>query len=674
MVGSNGRRKFGAAEPFVKIANASGALKTYVLAEVGGKPVYSSSTRALENAPSDDFAIELKADGQPLGRRCPNSFNCLATVKERLYPRPTISEVSGVDGLGGLSSFEGNSDNLYIVGATLNDNTTINISKWQLADPPVFRSAFTELTLPFISGDRIGAPPAYLYSARMAGYHWMLPVNNGTRMMVLDAIGAGAAADTWTLATIDKAGTGEDGAKFLMTLPSGKGVRAVADNIDGGFGFTSLANARISILPAGSDAETVGNWGAGFPVGAESLKIVSLTAFDELIVVGKTDGYYAAVVLSDGSLDWRTLLPDAWQPDYGATSWAKPIVWHNWLLLPTPNELWMHDLQRAIPAGPETSSYIFEDEVAFDGITPRFGTFKALAHGGKWLYGLYMRGSGASSVYYLMAAREREAGDEGEGPLAWFVINKIAAGIQSLGEFLHIQRNGTGGPQILFGRRMAVANDTLYHMRLGQDRGPYRKDGHWGEISGSGDHWFEEHQLPSSAVMREAVIEIGESDANLVWSPIYTRDGGAVASLTGTTISGSVFWTPGGDDQSRRWFFGIRWAASGSWTTSKARVPHFRRMTIHGTFIPDVGDALLMVVDVAATVQRRGGKISEKAIYDELKALRNPATAAARAFVDVFGVTGTIIVQSTEEKAPSKMAALEHREVMTLRGILQEYA
>lgn len=184
-----------------------------------------------------------------------------------------------------------------------------------------------------------------------------------------------------------------------------------------------------------------------------------------------------------------------------------------------------------------------------------------------------------------------------------------------------------------------------------------------------GQHWFGEEMFPSTVLLREAEIHLGEEDAEITWTPIYSIDGATQIALGGRTTSGSVFWTPGSNDQGGRIFFGIKFACSAAWSESQARVPFLHHMTVYGTYLPDVSDNLEFVIDIQATATRR--RVSPKSVHDTLKGFRN---AGAKTWTDPNGSTGYISIDSAEHGAPEKMAAMEGRDVMTLRGQLVEYA
>jgi hypothetical protein len=660
------RRRFGATEPTVKIAG-----KSYVLAQQQGRPVYSSGTRAIEGAPSDDFEIRLENDGRGVGRSSPLSRNCLPTFEKRIYPRPKLRSAVLTNWTGSDPprwSFEAQDANgkwyLFVIGPGFVSKVELGIA----ANPTVHTTEGPFLAgppAPWNANDRLGQP-AYMFSARMGGFRWMVPLNNGDRFAVLDSVGINGAANVWTIATINKAGTGEDGALAFLTLPSGKAVRAVADNGNAG-------TAKISILTASADAETVGNWGGAFPVDAEGFRILALMAFDETVIVKKQNGYFTAIEQGNGTIAYRTLLPDAEfaeiQPQ-GRENSGRPIVWHGKMLLPTPTDFWTHNLVNASPAGPDAISYNPEDEEVFDYLTARFGRVGAVSHGGKWLYAAYEK----LDVVYILAATENDSGDSRDGALLYFpIVFQDTSRAAPQPRFLHRMRNTDSIYLILAWTEETGANQwTIYSLMLGGDSGPYAKPGYWGEPSSSGDHWFEEQPFTTDVLLREVYLEISRSSVTpdeISWRPVYALDGGAKQTLSSRNTSGTVFFTPGSNDRGRRAFFGAEWVTTAGWTAGAIdRVPYLRSMTVRGSYLPDVSDPLQFVVDVARTAARR--RISRKAVLDELHGYRS----SRQTWTDPTGAAGHIRIQSTEETAPRRAASLEGLDVVTVKGMLIEYS
>jgi hypothetical protein len=643
-----------------------------VLAQQQGRPVYSSGTRAIEGAPSDDFEIRLENDGRGIGRSSPLSRNCLTVFEKRIYPRPAVGSLTltgwdtGSTAAPPRFSFEAQDANgdwyLFVIGDKF-------VAKLSVPNaPPVFQTlegpGVAGPPAPWNANDRLGQP-AYMFSARMGGFRWMVPLNNGTRFAVLDTVGIGAAANTWTIATIDKAVTGEDGAAHFLNLPSGKAARAVADNGAGGI-------AKISILNASADAETVGNWGGAFPVDSEGFRILGLLAFDETIVVKKQNGYFTAIEQGNGTLAYRTLLPDAEFAEVVEAALevsGKPIVWHGRMLLPTPSDFWMHNLVNAVPAGPDALAYNAEDEQAFGANTVRFGRLPTTTHGGKWLYALYEK----QPLVVVLAATENDSGDSRDGALLFFPIWTSSGEVNPQPRLIHCIRNDVlDAPVLVWSFFDADGLWKLYHTRLGKDRGPYRPSGSWGTPSSSGDHWFDEEAFNSEVLFREVYLEMSPASATpteFSWRPVYALDGGAKQTLSSRNTSGAVFFTPGSNDRGRRAFFGAEWVTTGGWTAGVlTRVPYLRSMTVRGSYLPDVSDPLQFVVDVARTAARR--RISRKAVLDELHGYRS----SRQTWTDPTGAAGHIRIQSTEETAPRRAASLEGLDVVTVKGMLVEYS
>jgi hypothetical protein len=654
------RRRFGATEPVVKIGG-----KTYVLAVQQGRPVFSSGTRAIEGVPSDDFEIRLENDGRGFSQENPHTDDSSNFVPGRVYPHVGVTNVNlGTSVATDIPrwAFETQDANgtwyLLIISHQ-------HVYKLELSATPVLRT--TEgpgeagPPAPWNASDRLGQP-AFMFSARMGGFRWMVPLNNGTRFAVLDTVGVGAAANTWTVATIDKAGTGEDGALAFLTLPSGKAVRAVADSGNPGV-------AKISILTASADAETAGNWGAAFPVDAEGFRILNLIAFDETIIVRKQNGYFAAVEQGNGTLGWRTLLPDSAGAEVAAAgqeSVGGGIVWHGQMVLPTASDLWLHNLVAAGVASPSAVDWTPEDDIAFNAQSIRFGRITALAHGGKWLFAAYERVN--NSLTALLAARENVAGRPDQGKLSWFTLkgpDTPASGRR----LVYVHQNGVSAPRLVW---TALVQDwEVFFRALSPNRDPHVYSGSWGQASQSGDYWFGEQVFGSTALLREVLMEIGRpinTPDEIGWRPLVSRDGGAAETLGQLSSTGAVFWTPGTNDTCRRAYFGVRWTATAGWNPVNALPPYLRSMTVRGSYLPDVSDPVQFTIDIEATARRR--HLSRKAVIDELRGYRS----SRQPWTDPNGQSGHIKVTDTTEGAPARAGSLEGLDVLTVKAMLVEYS
>jgi len=658
------RRRFGASEPTVKIDG-----KSYVLAQQSGRPVFASGTRVIEGAPSDDFELKYDDWSMGLGSRMPTSIQCLTTVRNRLYPRPTIKSLTISANDDFRWSFEeqdgANNWYLYLISPK-------RIVKIELLAAPLVREIIDLAGAPFVVGDIFGQP-VKMRSTRMAGLRWMVPGGNGNRFFVLDTVADFPATDVWTAITAVV-----DGATHFVQLPSGRIMRSTA--VAG-----ALEAADISILPAGADAETDANWGANFAVDSPNSRIRSLMAFDELVVIGKNNGYFTAIENTDGTISYRSLLTETSFNEnnptagFGGDSFVGGTVWHSRMYLPTPYGPWRHNVYSALPVGTDVSDYAPEDEPAFFLNTPRYGVQPSFAHGGKWLYAPYNRDdtSGSLNDVWLLAARDRQSDDDIERELTWSAIDRFRpTSVLGRCQLFHIQRNGPSAPRLfmLVKGEPSGAETSLRYMLLGPDAGPVRRNGgEWGEVSDGGNNevWNKEEVFPSNALLREVRLLVGRTATGMTWHVRCQRDSNAVESVGGGGLSntGSLFWTPGTADTARRLYMAVGWHTDGTYAVAQNQAPHLREMRVYGTYLPDVSDDLQFVIDVGGTAKRR--RVSEKSVRDALRALRN---AGAKAWVDPYGTGGQVLVSATSDQAPKKMAALEMMEVVTVRGTLLEYS
>jgi hypothetical protein len=646
------RRKFGSAEPTVKIDG-----KSYVLATQNARPVFSSGTRAIEGAPSDDDRVIWNDWSQGAGINLYRAAGLLATEKGRLIASPTANELTTTVTRPVRHWFEeqDSGGRWYLFAITDQNVVKIDLG----VDPPVIRKTYTLATAGFNANDRLGKPIKALNAGTVGIY---IPVNNGDRIVRLTVPvtvndGVGVTDDTFTAFT-----TVLKGAAHFRQMASGKVIRAVSSHTAAVFGN----RAQISILSDPANFESDAAWGADFNMDNQTRWILGLANLDELIVVGKQNGWFAYTENADGTLTSRNLLPDAEFDEItalGSESFHGGYVWHNYLMLPTPFAFWRHTLAIASPVGPDVLPSITGDENISD---PRFGVAPAGAAAGAWQYIPYNH---PTDGFYIYAGRERRPNEDSVLPIIWHPFHAhMDAGARC--ESIHIQRNGTGAPRLWHQKLLAGTQRIMYHP-LGKDGGPFGGGSYSSASQAATDNHahFMPVQLPSQVLLREVRYEIEEGDAQFFWSCYAKLDGAAAAQVGGSelTATGSLFWAT--DTKCRRLMLRPSYRTSGSYTPVRARPPRLMKVTVEFTFLPDVSDDLQFVVDVAATAMRR--HVSEKKVRDDLRALRN---AGAKSWIDVYGQSGTVNIAATSDQAPKRMAALEIMDVVSVKATLMEYS
>ena len=88
---------------------------------------------------------------------------------------------------------------------------------------------------------------------------------------------------------------------------------------------------------------------------------------------------------------------------------------------------------------------------------------------------------------------------------------------------------------------------------------------------------------------------------------------------------------------------------------------------MHGYYLPDVSDPINFTVDVMRTAERR--KVSLGSVRSELQGYRS----AAQSWVDPYGTSGALLVQSTQDGAPAKAAGIHGEQFIQVSAMLLEY-
>jgi hypothetical protein len=352
--------------PYIKIAG-----KPYVVAlGPNGRPMYASSTRITQAVPSDDFELPIN-DFSELGRGFYAGSGFTTVVPGKLYPSPAKTTISATTLSAHMRFWFETGDYLFAIAALNIFKFDISVNPPVLkrvygsklggngrayGQPAQMYTARASLGyhwyVPNTDGtgavhslDTVGNESSVAYSpaATLNGTidasaitvvytgtantillddviiidsERMLVVGQSTNSVTVTRAWAAttaashttgvaitkATADTWTNVT-----TLTNNASNFLQMPDGKVWLST------GFYDGAVAENRATVraLVAGSDCEVNASWGSELPVGDQTSAIISLLNYDELLIVGKQDGWYAAQLNTDSTLRWRSLLPDA---------------------------------------------------------------------------------------------------------------------------------------------------------------------------------------------------------------------------------------------------------------------------------------------------------------------------------------------------------------------------
>ena len=457
------------------------------------------------------------------------------------------------------------------------------------------------------------------------------------------------------------------GASHFRVLPSGKIWRSLASHSSGTFNNT----AKVSALVTTTAFETDANWGQDFPTDDQSIWISDLLSWDELLVIRKQNGWFTALENVDGSITWRSVLPDGEfreSATYANEKATPGTVWQGQLMLPSPNGLSRHRGFAAAPKGPDTIRANIGDLPSVPHV--RFGYVANPVACGRWLHAIYRDKSqtvGSTSLVY--------AETEGEDLrwYEWFDPIELYAGEGAY--LLCRQFNGDGAPRLWW-----ATGSYLHCVPLSQDLDLFTGTGSapgnlYGEsangasTSNSGKAYHSQVMLPSRALFRELRLVIEKGAANWTWGLSAIIDGANEASIGSTlTASGSIFWTAGTNDEGQT----IAPIITLTYTSQTSNnPPRLRRATLEGYYLPDVGDTVSMTIDLTKTATER--KMTVGAVRAELLALRS----AAYNFVDPWQATTTpqvLLVRDVQGAAPTKIAGEQGQAFALVTGEILEYA
>src|SRR3990167_670981 len=462
--------------------------KSYYLALKGSEPIYGTGTRALQDVPSDHWRLVYDDFSRGVGADFLTGDDFLTTVKGKLYPRPAVTTIDYVEagyfhdwfesgnylyaltsgkihkfdisvnpptlmriyGVNQLSTgFDthdlfGQSALMYSARATagyrryipLNNGTrilaldTVSTEASQAFSPVVTLNGAIDASVTSIvytsTGDPIaGGDTIIIESERIHVRSVVTGTNTLTVVRGFAGTTAASHADTTAVTqatpdTLTFVTAVTTVAAHFQQMPDGKVWRTIAQYSAG----VTTATAKVSALTAGADCEVNANWGQAFPVDDQTVDVISMMNYDELLIIGKQNGYFAATQNADQSGTWRTILPDAnifsrfnSGSGFGADHWRRGVVWHGKMMLPP--DLYRSVLSSSVPVGPDAIPENTGDEAAASTRALRYGYISQVTGIGEWLYAPYTIPGVSTEV---LVGREAHSGDLHEVP--WGLLFK----------------------------------------------------------------------------------------------------------------------------------------------------------------------------------------------------------------------------------------------------------
>lgn len=504
----------------------------------------------------------------------------------------------------------------------------------------------------FDANDRFGRPEKVTVGA--GAQKWVIPCNNGTRLLELTTVAAGA--DTWTVRNIT------DGASHLII--AGPNVWRSVAQLSAGVPIVPVVGPKIRACAVENDITVIGNWGDSFPAGQQSAKVSALVALLRYVVVvtdrnawGATEDFDASV--SGGAVSFSEMLPDLFFQKEEENGLPIPgfssTVWDGNIMVPLNSGLVSHGIDSYTLVGTDSFFHIYDPAVTSPAL-PRFGKQRGFAAAGEWGYSIYE----ISGQWYAMACRRRKPWEEGRERLVWHILLGTTDALRPA----YIQKNGPDSPTFWF-----ASPTELWRLPLGGTGDPYKPGARYGLVPDTGTWWGKEFSFSNltKKICREVETRVVNGDANLRWL-IKSRLDSAAAVDVGVffTASGSntVFFPAGTDARKIR--IGVRWAAVAGYsgTGNTVRVTD---IVARGSYIPDVADNITVGVDILATAQRRG--VSSKKVRDELSAL---TLSDSYPYVDIHGSALQVTVEQHQFSEGGAQKPEGVRETAELRLLVQE--
>ncbi len=618
------------------------------------KVLFASSTRIAQTIPSDDFEISLLdkvSSGIGIGVHDYNQGQpLLATEPDglRLPPTTTAPSMPATPNLPIRYWIETQDTNgkWLLIAITPRHIITVDID----ATIPVVRRVDAASAIAN-ANDFFGQPTLVLSDASASGTvkpRWLIPLNNGDRIMELTTVGTGGAVgstlSTWTAFT-----TVLKGASHFDALPDGRYVRWNSSHTAGAL-FTT-ARAEISVLGAviAARGDLDASWGGDFPVKEQAIYGTALEHFGDLIIACKQDGYYAAVSNVDGTYTWSALLDTKFQSTGDPTTLKihKPMVWGAQLFLPIP----IGGIVRTVPgvSAKPVGLNAIKENVTSDAYSTMIkqGTVATGEACDRWAY--FPHADAANSNSYIMAVRRRESDDApGTNDLCWTAIASNNPHNAATPQSVHRQVNGTFGGSTVGGGRLFFGDNTnggdISWIALEADGAPVMIGAggvaSFGAISSTYYAVPMEQDFGGPVLLREYEWFVNPSNAHVLWHVQAPSTAGS------GVVNGKEWMAPGSSDTVTRYqIFTVKAVTDSGYTATGPGVIA-KRLQVRGSYIPAVEDDLAFTIDLERTASGRTSTV--EAVFAELEAFRS----TRQAFVDRFGTPGQVLIRTVDSALP----------------------
>ena len=629
-----------------------------------GKEIYATKGRTVEGVPSDYFDIRMNDWSGGVGHSYAHATGFITTLPGRLIRGPEETTFAVTHAGDFVAYIEEKSATNVHHGLIV---TTKEIIKITIGATPALvevydlNHAALSVGSKLIATDVIGHPVRAVESGTAYLY---FPINDDLDVLRMTLpITDGPTDDAFTRET-NLGDAADPGASWFTQLPNGDIVRATA-GLDAG---TFENRSQVAILVSGEGMQT-GTWGQGFPVGGQTSHIVSLLAYGELIVVRKEEGWFAAFRNSNQTLRWDNIIPEASafpradnigdeRPRHGAQ-------WGGDMFLMLPGGMWRHSIYNTDVRGPEQIDINHGDSLAsgdpFGSIN--HGLFTGIIGAQSQMYGVYSHDWDDATSKFLrsniMLAR-RQTRSAGDGELEWHSLKALTK------EYI-------GGPWV-------TRNSPIPYLMYSDPAGNLvrwfglaKNQRDWGGMGGTIKYGGDAANLttnritfPSQAQLISGHFTFVGNVSTDVWRLKVYRDSASTPETVPGQLNatGFLYWAPRTNDTCRSMQLVIDCTGA-----SDATPMILTDFVLHGRYIPEPGDELLMAIDIKRTagMQRK----TEKAVRDTLRGHRDDG---ALAFVDVRGESGEIGISEVADGAPEAGGGLQQEALMTVHGQVLDYS
>ncbi len=452
------------------------------------------------------------------------------------------------------------------------------------------------------------------------GGYWWVPRTAGVGAMRLQVVD-GAGADNWA-----ELNTGGDtGAlAFCTAVLAGSTAPLLIRGTSTG-----------TISTAATDPTNNANWSAGYQIAPLGQYINGLVNHDGQVFVSTTAGLYAV----DANVNGTPLTSHL--ANSSNTQAGRPCLeWHGKIYYPHQTGLYrsVNGLTRTV--GVE----VLPGYLSTRTLAPK-GRVTAMAGFAHWLYVAYYDGAASSS--YILAGRERESGEPGDGEMIWHMIGPLLSG--EIGAMCAYQGTDSVPPRLYYSLGVAA-----HYLVLGKNGGPNLNSTFLDFRPGSSIHYLAPNDLdrPNTLKIAERAeipymnLAANDTVAVAVAWEIGSPESGVAntqigATITGATTGNKTFdFTKGTADSGRQLYPVVTFTKNTAATMSYLVGP----VTVRGKERPDQVREVQANLDIReGTPSAQQGKTPVELI-DQLRTWKEAGTALT--FTDnVSGVTFTCRMQ-----------------------------